>query len=618
MNTLFNFSRGLPAPFDKLTNKIVAVSSKYGSSTQSTLNCTTVKAIMAYVNCQHGGQGAVGLRNQQSIAEYKSSMGPDAYHIVVYDSSNGQFLAGCYDRNTELIESYAAQSRAKDGAALVFAMMPFLLNDLEFKQNYDAYAECYSKGHPDIDAAAKYMGTLCDNVYRRVSDPACPAHLPVTLEKSGVVLPIRSAQLDAGKFEPKTVCAGEFLIFTRSSKADSQKPVPIILHKDFIGKYTLNPNRKLTPTEQTMIPQIPEWHIITEEVVDICKHAQHSTGSAAPMRNFLLRGPAGTGKTYDAKAVAAGLGLPYVKYTCSSDTDVFDFIGQVYPSFEETSAPEAETELKQIEKMGGITYENVMKLLDMPDSMDMDFDPEGSYFKMTGQEKTDASVHDCMSVALKLLMKKTKQLTMAKYKASSSGPQYHYFETDFILGLKNGYVIEIQEPANITQPSVLTGLNDLLEQSGTILLPNKKRIRRHSDAVIVVTTNIDYEGCRPLNQSVLDRMNKIKDIPLPSETVMVQRVMNVTGCDDYNLVSVMVRVVRDMEDYCHKNGIQDGSVGMRGLIDWVVSYGCTGNAYTSALDTVVGKATADKEEQQALITTCLEPYFSPKGTMFHV
>ena len=91
MNTLFNFSRGLPAPFDKLTNKIVAVSSKYGSSTQSTLNCTTVKAIMAYVNCQHGGQGAVGLRNQQSIAEYKSSMGPDAYHIVVYDSSNGQF-----------------------------------------------------------------------------------------------------------------------------------------------------------------------------------------------------------------------------------------------------------------------------------------------------------------------------------------------------------------------------------------------------------------------------------------------------------------------------------------------------------------------------------------------
>ena len=33
------------------------------------------------------------------------------------------------------------------------------------------------------------------------------------------------------------------------------------------------------------------------------------------MRNFLLRGPAGTGKTQGARAIAAGLHLPYMKYT---------------------------------------------------------------------------------------------------------------------------------------------------------------------------------------------------------------------------------------------------------------------------------------------------------------
>lgn len=49
------------------------------------------------------------------------------------------------------------------------------------------------------------------------------------------------------------------------------------------------------------------------------------------MRNFLLRGPAGTGKTEGARAIAAGLNLPYMKYTCSAGTEIFDLVGQVFP-----------------------------------------------------------------------------------------------------------------------------------------------------------------------------------------------------------------------------------------------------------------------------------------------
>lgn len=52
------------------------------------------------------------------------------------------------------------------------------------------------------------------------------------------------------------------------------------------------------------------------------------------MRNFLLRGPAGTGKTMGAKAIAAGLNLPYMKYTCSAQTEIFDFIGMIFPDSE--------------------------------------------------------------------------------------------------------------------------------------------------------------------------------------------------------------------------------------------------------------------------------------------
>lgn len=48
-------------------------------------------------------------------------------------------------------------------------------------------------------------------------------------------------------------------------------------------------------------------------------------------------------------------------------------------------------------------------------------------------------------------------------------------------------------------------------------------IKRHPDAVVVVTTNIEYEGCRGMNQSVIDRMSLVRDVELPTPEVMVQR-----------------------------------------------------------------------------------------------
>ena len=617
MSSFFNFDRSLPAPLDKIKSKKIPVSSKYGDGTYSTLTSTVVKAVMAYINCQTGtGLGAVGIIDHRTVAEYKSSADADAYHLAVYDSNKGSFLAATYDSATENTSQYTVHKTQKDGAVLAMAMMPLFLEDDEFKENYDAFMQCQSTGFPDITQATNYMAIMCDNAYRRTQDDTNPAHIKVVIEKSGNILPIRQAQLEAGTFTPKTVSIGEFTIMGHTGAAPVFTPTVVVEQEDFVGKYPLNPSRILSQTEIGLVPEIPSWHILTKEVIDICKHAQYSTGTANPMRNFLLRGPAGTGKTHDARAIAAGLGLPYVKFTCSADTDVFDFIGQVYPDFgTSTGDTSIDAELKMLEETGGITYENVKKLLDLPDADDMDFDPEGAYLRMTGVEKSDATAHNCMDIALSLVTDKVQRLTAAKYASSSDGPKYNYFETDFLMGLKNGYVIELQEPANITQPGVLTGLNDLLEQAGTILLPDKRRIKRHPDAVVVITTNISYEGCRPLNQSVLDRMNKIKDIAMPSPAIMCQRAMSVTGCDDDRLVSQMVQVVTDMADYCNKNGVVDGNVGMRSLIDWIISTECTGNAYESALDTIVSRATADEEEQATLITSYLEPYFSEQGIL---
>jgi hypothetical protein len=115
-----------------------------------------------------------------------------------------------------------------------------------------------------------------------------------------------------------------------------------------------------------------------------------------------------------------------------------------------------------------------------------------------------------------------------------------------------------------------------------------------------------------MNQSVLDRMNLVLDIELPPPEIMAQRAMSVTGCEDDYTVSQMVQAVNDMADFCRKNGVNDGSCGMRGLIDWIVSTEITGDPYESALHTVISKATANEDDRHALVASALEPLFAPK------
>lgn len=616
INNLFNYSRSLPVPFDTMTNKKVKVASMYGAKTESTLCGSVIKAVHAMCRCMNGtGEGAVGqIDTNKSVAEYKSSVGPDAYHLVVFDAASGSALASVYDKNTELIEQYVAHPSQRDGAAIFFALMPFLMSDVEFDETFQEYYDQFIAGYPDMAKATESMAILCDNAYRRIKDDTCPAHINITVDKSGNLMRVSQGQLDSGSFVPTSVTAGEFTIFAKTGPAVIKKAGVVVEHTDFVGKYPLTPGRTLSALELSLIPKLPEWYIIPPEVVDICKHAQKTTGRPMQMRNFLLRGPAGTGKTMGAKAIAAGLGLPYMKYTCSANTEIFDFTGMIFPETDavSTGSSELDREREILKSMGGISYANVAKLMRLPDLDDMDYDPAGVYQALTGVENLAATVQDCMSVVLEKVTEKVQALSKRAETRQSSGQNYTYVETDFVKALKHGYLVEVQEPSTIIQPGVLVGLNSLLEQEGSITLPTGEIIRRHPDTVVIVTTNVSYEGCRSMNQSVVDRMSLVKDIELPEPEVMVQRAMAVTGCADEYLVSQMVQVVNDMADYCRKNSITDGACGMRSLIDWVISAEISGDPYLSAKYTVISKATADEEDREALITTILDPMFAPK------
>ena len=155
---LFAFDRALPAPFDTLKSKKISVTSTYGDGTISTLCASVIKAVHAVCRCMSGtGEGAVGVIDHRTVAEYKSSAGPDAYHLVVYDSNSGSLMASVYDRATEVLETYVANKAKHDASAILMVLFPILMNDEEFSTAFDGYYRQFSAGFPDFDQATRLM-----------------------------------------------------------------------------------------------------------------------------------------------------------------------------------------------------------------------------------------------------------------------------------------------------------------------------------------------------------------------------------------------------------------------------------------------------------------------------
>lgn len=309
-----------------------------------------------------------------------------------------------------------------------------------------------------------------------------------------------------------------------------------------------------------------------------------TTNGIQPMRNFMMRGPAGTGKTEGAKAIAAGLGIPYLYYTCSANTEIYDFLGQMLP----------ETDSRN----GGVK--------EYPTLMDIQMDPPSAYKKLTGiydEGITDAEVYDKL---LEIMEQDAKELATE----NATGQRFKYVETPLINAIRNGYLIEIQEPTVIANPGVLVGLNALLDRCASITLTTGEVIHRHPDTVVVITTNNNYAGCRDMNQSVISRMNLIMDVEAPDVDTLAERTMKVTGCTDKSLVTDMAASVQEISDRCKETMINDGSCGVRELISWVQSYMVCGDVLEAAKYTVLSSVSGDPENRADILSSCLEQKFA--------
>lgn len=337
----WTWSRDLPEPFNGsgITSPRTDTVSKYNtmSSPRATLHAATLRGVLAYMALDStvgtpapGTKGAIGSQNDDIVvAEYASNSGQ--VHAVTFNKNTGRFSAGCFDDSTSSPEVYTIKDTGQSGAALFFVLMPIALEDDEFSEQYHLLAAEKDRGYPDPDELSKIGAVLCDNLYRRIEDATAlgAAGIPISIPSGGNIQRFSKLNLDRGVYNPANVIYGDFEVLKVGAVPKGAGPA--VKREDFEGKYAFS-TRAFNATEKMLIPELESWYVIPDEVVQICEYAQKTTGSKAPMRNFMMRGPSGTGKTEGAKAVAAGLGLPYMFLTCAADFDKFDFIGQFVPA----------------------------------------------------------------------------------------------------------------------------------------------------------------------------------------------------------------------------------------------------------------------------------------------
>lgn len=292
---------------------------------------------------------------------------------------------------------------------------------------------------------------------------------------------------------------------------------------------------KFTADEQAKIPKKEKWFVMPDEGYEIMDEIINSMS----LRNYWLIGKAGTGKTELAKQIAAYLGLPYVFVNCGSGFDDAKIRGQFIPN-PDAGTP-ANPEL--------VAYINSLS--------DMDF-----------EFKAD-------EIAAKIGAKSSSQMDLIKRcaeimsSASSKGPEFIWQDSPIVYAYSRPCVCEIQEADCIRDPGVLTNFNSILEcgENKFIQLDNGKILRKNPYCIYIFTSNMQYEGCRMINNAVFDRLDPYR-LELPSAKVRATRITKKTGFADKKALKTMVSVVDKIDNYMTENGLMTGVCGMRSLEHW--------------------------------------------------
>lgn len=336
--------------------------------------------------------------------------------------------------------------------------------------------------------------------------------------------------------------------------------------------FSLTKDRQFSSVEKQMIWQKPTSHRTSQEEQRIAAEIfENWNDPEMKISNILLEGDAGSGKTQLAKALSADLQLPYTKITCFADMDKSDVFGALLPIVESDVDEDQELidAINQTE-----TLEAVSRLI--------------KHHYNLSTEMAKSKLAD--------FIKRMEQ-------NENSSVRYKYYPSEIVRAIEKGYLLEIQEPTVIRDASVLVALNSALEPNGLLNLPTGVVVR-HPDCVIIITTNRNYQGNRPLNESLRDRMQHAEKMDLPSLEVMAERALGKTKIQQPELLLKLAEIIRLLDDTAKANAIK-GVAGMRSYFYWANTWKQGQDLFQSIYPKVLYKLTTVPEELE-ILTQALE------------
>lgn len=615
MFSLFNFDnvvfegklQGMNTMFCKLdpnSNGYIpakAYAARYDRGMMARTMDVLYEALRIYKGTLKGYEGFAADTAKGLISEIRTQ-NKDICLMLPKKKDGTYYIKGCSIDENDILSGLTLNKGDREAkTALLFTLLPLLLLDEEAHEIYDTMSDFLEW---DVDSEDWIFNDHVTEFSLLLNRFSCNVEMQLSDVKPSVVIdtgkqPSMLKMVDMTSLSLNHIYCGKA---TRFSFENAQTVAPVVNnYLNFEGSFRYNENREFTEEEKDLVAKVSPKYVMPEWVPEICDYFKESTNFPAPMRVAYLIGPAGTGKTEAANTIAAGLGLPMDHYTCNPATEIFDFIGQVFPNTSEES----------------LDFEVVREKMGLPSTEDVINDPQSAYRTVFGKECT--SIADEGEIIAEMVQKVMKEVAK-----SSSGKNFTYVESGLIKAARMGYCFEIQEIGCVLRPGVAVGLNALLETGGNafITLPTGEVIKKHPDCTFIFTSNDEYEGCCNLNQSVLDRMSLVYRIENPPKTAMKERIMARLAFPDEKILERMIEVIYDISKAAKDRGIEDGVCGYRALENWAMATmikarrnnGVITDAivYTTAIQTVMNKTSQKKEYVEELMSSLTYQFAAPK------
>lgn len=223
---------------------------------------------------------------------------------------------------------------------------------------------------------------------------------------------------------------------------------------------------------------------------------------------------------------------------------------------------------------------------------------------------------DLLSIYTKVrteLIRKAYEVEMEKLQNQQStpadskeGPEFVHVVSPYIKAMTKGYIVEIQEASRIRDSGVMVSINEFDRPGAMLPMMNGGMAIRHKDAICVITDNVGYSSCRPIDPSVIRRQSMIIDsYDLPKE-ILIDRVKRNTGVKDSNMLTIAYNLWNAVREYCQQNSITEGSTSPVELERFVqaVKYDGPESIAVNLDDCIISKATSSIEDQREIRSVC--------------